>query len=205
MHKRQRTIIFNSLSYIILGTGALLMLVPFIWMVSTSLKSLSDVFIYPPKIFGEKIVFDNYLRISDRFPFFIILFNTIKIAIIIVLGQLFTCSMAGFAFTYLNFKGKEFIFLLYLLSIMIPFHVQLVPTFSLLRVFKLLDTHWAIILPLLISPFGTFLMRQFFTSVPKDLGAAAKIDGCNPWGVYWRIYLPLSKPALTTLGHCCPV
>jgi len=184
----------------VLGIGAIIMLVPFIWMLSTSLKSLSDVFVFPPTLFGEKILWKNYLRISDLFPFGLILLNTIKISVFVLIGQLVTSSMAGFAFYYLSFRGKNLIFQLYLISIMIPFHVLLVPTFALLKFMNLIDTHWALILPGLVSPFGIFLMRQAFMSIPAELGDAAKIDGCNPWGVFWYIFLPLSKPALVTLG-----
>jgi multiple sugar transport system permease protein len=199
MERRSRRTI-NFVSYVVLGIGAIIMLIPFIWMFSTSIKQLGDVFVFPPTLFGKKIMWENYLRVSDHFPFGLMLWNTLKVSIFVLAGQLLTSAMAGFAFSYLEFPGKNLFFQLYLVSIMIPYHVLLVPTFALLKTMNLLDTHWALILPAIISPFGAFLMRQFFSSIPAELGNAAKIDGCNPWGVFWHVFLPLSKPALTTLG-----
>jgi multiple sugar transport system permease protein len=196
----KKNIFLRIVAHLTLGIGSLIMLIPFLWMLSTSLKSLADVFVYPPRIFGKTIMWSNYLRISDQFPFYQMLLNTVKITVCVVLGQLLTSAMAGFAFSYLKYRGKNALFSLYLASIMIPYHVILVPTFILLHYLKLLDTHWALILPALVSPFGAFMMRQFFTTIPEDLGNAAKIDGCTPFGVFWRIFLPLSKPAITTLA-----
>jgi multiple sugar transport system permease protein len=123
------------------------------------------------------------------------------ISVLTLVGTLVTSAMAGFAFSNLfNFRGKNGLFSVLLVSIMIPFHVLLVPTFALLRTMGLLDTPWAIILPTVVSPFGIFLMRQFFLGVPTELAEAARMDGCSPWQIFWRIYVPLSKPALTTLG-----
>jgi multiple sugar transport system permease protein len=200
LKKSTRIYLAKFVSYFFLGVGALIMLIPFIWMLSTSLKTIDDVFIVPPLLFGRKIMLSNYLKVSDQFPFFLLLFNTFKISAFVLFGQLLTSSLAGFAFSSLRFRFKNALFLLYLASIMIPYHILLVPTFILMRFLKMLDTHYSLILPALISPFGAFLMRQFFLTIPKELGNAAKIDGCNPFGIYWYVFLPLSKPALTTLA-----
>lgn len=188
------------IAYVILTLGALIMGLPFIWMVSTSLKSLKEVFVFPPTLWGNKIVWQNYLRISARYPFEIFFLNSLKISAVVVITQLFTSAMAGFAFARLKFPGRDTLFALYLATLIVPFHVTLVPTFILMRWFGWINTHYSLIIPCLVSAFGTFLMRQFFLTIPIDLEDAARIDGCTPFGVFWRIFLPLSKPALATLG-----
>lgn len=196
----KRKIYLEIISYILLTLGALMMIIPFIWMITTSVKSLNEVFLFPPKLFGEKIVWQNYLKLSDRYPFGLFFANSIKISVIVVISQILTSSMAGFAFARLKFPGRDIIFALYLATLIVPFHVTLIPTFILMRQFRWVDTHYALIVPNLVSAFGTFLMKQFFLNIPGDLEDSAKIDGCTPFGIYWRIFLPLSKPALATLG-----
>lgn len=196
----KRVIYGKVISYIILTFGALLMVAPFIWMLSTSVKSLSEVFTFPPTLLGEKIVWQNYLKVSDRYPFALFFINSIKISAIVVAAQILTSSMAGFAFARLRFPGRDYLFALYLATLIVPFHVTLIPTFILMRYLGWVDTHYSLIIPNLVSAFGTFLMRQFFLNIPAALEDAAKIDGCTPFGIYWRIFLPLSQPALATLG-----
>lgn len=176
------------------------MIIPFLWMISTSLKPLKDVFVFPPTIVGEEIVWENYLKVSNRFPFFKFFLNSLKISFIVVVVQVFTSAMAGFAFARLDFPGRNMLFALYLATLIVPFHVTLVPVFIIMRSFGWIDTHYSLIIPSLVSAFGTFLMRQFFLTIPKDLEEAATIDGCTPFGVFFRIFLPLSKPALATLS-----
>ncbi len=200
MTKNQKENIFKTVSLLILLIGAVVMLVPFFWMFTTSLKSVADVFTYPPTIFGKTIEWKNYLNISGMFSFTELLWNTTKVTVATVVLQLITSTMAGYAFACLKFKGKNILFMIYLGSMMIPFHVLLVPTFSLLKNLGLLNSLGALILPCAFSAFGIFLIKQFFEQLPKDLPESAKIDGCNPWEIFLRIYLPLSKPALATLG-----
>lgn len=188
------------IAYVVLLTGALTMIVPFLWMLSTSLKSLGEVFIFPPKLLGERIVWENYLRISDRYPFGRFFLNSLKISVIVTAFQVLTSSMAGFAFARLKFRGREALFAMYLATLMVPFHVTLVPTFVMMRTFGWVDTHYSLILPSLVSAFGTFLMRQFFVTIPVELEESARIDGCTPFGIFARIFMPLSKPALATLS-----
>ncbi|MDP4097273.1 carbohydrate ABC transporter permease [Paenibacillus sp. P96] len=187
-------------AHAVLLAGAITMILPFLWSVSTSLKNISEVFVFPPTLFGESIQWENYLRISDRFPFMTYLLNSVKITVIAVVAQLITSSMAGYVFARLKFKYRELLFGLYLATMMIPAQVTLIPNFIIMRSYNLVDTHWALILPALVSAFGTFLLRQFFLTIPASLEDAAKIDGCTPFGVYWRIFIPLSKPAMATLG-----
>jgi multiple sugar transport system permease protein len=188
------------IAYVVLLTGALTMIVPFLWMLSTSFKSLGEVFIFPPKLLGERIVWENYLRISDRYPFGRFFLNSLKISVIVTAFQVLTSSMAGFAFARLKFRGREALFAMYLATLMVPFHVTLVPTFVMMRTFGWVDTHYSLILPSLVSAFGTFLMRQFFVTIPVELEESARIDGCTPFGIFARIFMPLSKPALATLS-----
>jgi multiple sugar transport system permease protein len=187
-------------AHLLLGLGAFTMLFPFLWTLSTSLKNINEVFVFPPAFFGDKINWENYLRISDRFPFEIYFLNSLKITVIVVVAQLITSSMAGFVFARLRFPGRDLLFGLYLATMMIPAHVTLIPNFIIMRTYSLVDTHWALVLPALVSVFGTFLLRQFFLTIPLALEDAAKIDGCTPFGIYWRVFVPLSKPAMATLG-----
>jgi len=196
----KRNLYIKIFSHIVLILGALTMVVPFIWMVSTSLKSLGEVFIFPPTFFGKRLVWENYVNISARFPFGKFFLNSLKISFIVVVAQLFTSSLAGFAFARLNFPFRDYIFALYLGTLIIPYHVTLVPIFVIMRQLGWVDTHASLIVPSLVSTFGTFLMRQFFLTMPAELEDAAEIDGCTPFGTYWRIFLPLSKPAMASLG-----
>lgn len=186
--------------YIILSLGASIMIIPFVWMLSTSLKSIDEVFSYPPALFGDTIRWDNYLRIADRFPFGRFIINSLIVTSVVVVGQLFTSSLAGYVFARLKFRFRDIIFLVYLATMMIPIHVALIPVFIIMRSLGLIDKLPALMLTELATAFGTFLMRQFYLSIPDSLEDAAKIDGCTPFSTYWRIFLPLSKPALATLG-----
>jgi multiple sugar transport system permease protein len=197
---RKKSLPLTITAHALLMLGAVTMIIPFLWTVSTSLKQLQEVFVFPPQLFGERIVWENYLHISDRFPFDTYFLNSLKISVIVVIAQLITSSMAGFVFARLRFKYRDLIFGLYLATMMIPVQVTLIPNFIIMRHYNLVDTHWALILPALVSAFGTFLLRQFFLTIPTGLEEAAKIDGCSPFGVYWRIFVPLSQPAMATLG-----
>ncbi|WP_068620304.1 carbohydrate ABC transporter permease [Paenibacillus tuaregi] len=187
-------------AHIILLIGSIIILFPFIWSVCTSLKNVNEVFTYPPRFFGAELKFSNYTNMTDRFPIIQYFLNTLKITVIVVVSQLITSSMAGYVFARLRFHFREGLFGLYLATLMVPAQVTMIPTFLLMKYYGLLDTHWSLILPGLVSAFGTFLLRQFFSTIPEALEEAAKIDGCTPFGIYWRIFVPLSKPALATLG-----
>jgi multiple sugar transport system permease protein len=189
-----------GISYIFLSGGAILMLIPFIWMLSTSFKIPHEVFSWPPQWIPNTLHWDNYLQVITRINFPTYAFNTFKIASFVTIGQLVTCSLAGYAFARIRFPGRNFLFLAYLATIMIPGHVVIIPNFIIMRMLGLVDTHMGLTLPFLTSAFGTFLMRQFFLSFPSELEDAAKLDGCSPFSFYWLILLPLSKPILATLG-----
>lgn len=199
MGKKKKEFLVKLVSIIVLTIGALIVLIPFIWMFSTSFKTLSDVFQYPPKFFGKEFYWRNYVNVFETIDFIGMFKNTAIVTAAVVVGQLITSTMAGFAFTYLNFKGRDTIFNIFLFAVMVPFYVMLIPTFSLMNDLKLTNTLWSLILPNVVSPFGIFMMRQSYLSIPRSLGEAASMDGCSPWRIFTTIYLPLSKPTMTTL------
>lgn len=199
-HQHLRARLISLLLHIILSIGGLLMLIPFLWMVSTSFKSLDQVFTFPPQWIPHPIVWSNYPKAFTSVPFATWFLNSIKISAAVTLGQLVTCSLAGFTFARMRFPGREALFLVYLATMMIPSHVTIIPIFVTMNRLNLVDTPWSLILPGLTSAWGTFLFRQYFLSLPSELEDAAKIDGCSFWRIYRQISLPLAKPVLATLG-----
>ena len=187
--------------YALVASGGLLLTIPFLWMVSTSLKTTAQSMAFPPEWWPAPFVWGNYARIWDFMPFFTFLLNSVKIAFFVVCGQLLTCSLAGYAFAKLRFPGRRALFLVLLSTMMIPSEVTLIPVFVIMKSLGWLNTHYSQIVPAFFgSVFGTFLLRQFFLTLPNDLEDAARIDGCSPFGIYWRIMLPLAKPSLATLA-----
>ena len=189
----------KTLTYILLIALAALMLLPFLWMLSASLKLDKDVFRFPIQWIPEVPQWGNYVKIWIQIPFLTFFANTAKLTVIITFLQLFTSSFAGYAFAKLEFKGRDIIFLAYIASIAIPWQSYMIPQFIMMRRLGLVDTHMALILLQAFTAFGVFLMRQFFISIPNDIIDAARIDGLSEYGIYFRIMLPLSKPALATL------
>jgi multiple sugar transport system permease protein len=191
----------RALGYLALSGIAVVSLLPFAWMISTSLKQRFEVFIYPPVWIPERLQWDNYVSLWRDFPLWNTwIFNSFKITMAVVLIQLLICSMSAYAFARLDFPGRDVIFYLYLGSMMVPDVVNIIPTFVLMRSLGLLDTHAAIIIPSMASAIGIFMLRQFFLSIPRELEDAARVDGAGYWRIYWDIVLPLSKPALATLA-----
>jgi multiple sugar transport system permease protein len=198
--KKGREQIGNVAAWTVLAVGGLLCLIPFLWMVGTSLKGLDEVYTYPPTFIPERIQWRNYIEAWRRLPFAVFFRNSAYISALVALGQMFTCSMAGYSFSRLRFPGRDGIFLFYLATMMVPFAVTMIPLFITMRAFDWVNRHLALIVPALVTPYGTFLMRQFMSTLPKDLEDAARVDGCGFFRLYWRIILPLAKPALATLG-----
>jgi multiple sugar transport system permease protein len=203
-YKRQlKHIVFRTLTHFFLLVGAFSMLIPFIWMITTSFKAQQEVFLMPPRLFGEKIIWQNYGHISSRFNYLRYFMNSMTVAAWVVFFQVFTSCMAGFAFARLEFPGRDKLFLLYLATMMVPYHVTIIPNFLQMRIYGLVNTLWSLMIPPMVSAFGTFLLRQFFVTVPKELYEAAKIDGCTPMGIFIRIFLPFAKPTIATLSIFC--
>lgn len=199
---------------ILLGLGVT-MLYPLVWMFGTSVKTTDPALIaaegsrssiFPDgrnlleNLFPAVFHWENYPQVFREVPFSRYFLNSLAIALCVTFGQLITCSMAAYAFSRLTFRGREFWFFCYLGTMMVPATVTLIPTFILLSRLGLIDTYFALIVPGIFSAYGTFLLRQFFMGIPRDLEEAAAIDGCGPFGIFFRVILPLSGPALATLG-----
>jgi multiple sugar transport system permease protein len=179
---------------------ALLMLAPFYWMLVNSLLPRERAFSLPPEWFPTSITFANYTEVFEMIPFVRLIFNSLKLTVIITAGALVTSTLAAYAFARLTFPGRDLLFIVLLSALMVPQQVTVIPTFILIRTLGLLDTHEAVYLPALINVFGTFLLRQFFLSIPRDLEDAAKIDGAGHLRIIWNVILPLAAPAISALA-----
>jgi ABC-type glycerol-3-phosphate transport system permease component len=192
----------DSLTYLVLGFGALTMIVPFLWMVSVSLREPAQQ--YSRNLIPDPFTFQNYIDLfrtlpNHAFPFLV--FNSFKISVLAVIGQILTCAMAAFVFAVVKFKGRNFLFALLLATLMIPSQVSLIPNFIIFKYLHLIGTQWPLILPAFWGgAFGTFLLRQYFLTIPRDLVDAARMDGASLFSIFWRVYLPLSKPAVAALA-----
>ncbi len=188
-----------------LGYGLILalgvtMLLPFLWMVSTSLMSEFEVYQFPPRLLPARPVWSNYPNALTAAPFGRFFLNSAIMSFAIVLGHLLTASTAGYAFARLRFPGRDKVFILFLANLMVPVIVLLIPRFLLVNAMGWVDTYAGLIVTELVGVWGIFLMRQYFLSIPRDLEDAARIDGASEWQVFWKIALPLSKPALATVA-----
>jgi multiple sugar transport system permease protein len=188
-------------AYLALSIMSLIAIFPFLWTISTSLKTSNQIFAWPPKLIPDPIEWSNYPKVFDTIPLDRYFLNTLGYTTAVTIGQLLFCSLAGYAFARLKFPGRDLIFFLYLGTMMIPGSVTLVPSFILMRWFHWVDTVWAMTIPGMFgSAFGTFLMRQFFLTIPSELDDAATIDGASKLRIYWQIILPLGKPAMAVLA-----
>lgn len=188
------------LAYAVLSVIGFVMVFPFIYMVLSSLKPSTEVVQVPPTLWPSEIRWSNYLEVLNIVPLGTQLINTVIVTALVVLGWVITSVLAGYAFARLDFPGREFWFGAYLATLMVPFAVLIVPMYRLMLVFGWVDRLEALIIPWLFTAYGTFLLRQFFMSVPKDLEDAALIDGASHWGILFRIFLPLARPAIATLA-----
>ena len=189
----------KTLLYIVLIAVALFTLIPFVWMISSSLKLDREVFAYPMKWLPETFRWENYLLIWQKVPMLAYFKNTAFIAIVVTCLQTLTSSFAAYAFAKLNFKGRDVLFLAYIATIAVPWQAYMLPQFIMMRSMGLYDTLWAMVVLQAFSAFGVFLMRQFYQGVPTELCEAARIDGPSEYGIWARIMLPLSKAAIATL------
>ena len=186
--------------HLVLLPVAFLMLVPLLWMLVTSVETLSETRHFPPILVPKTIRVGNYAQVLRQAPFARWFLNTLLVTVAVVLGNLLFCSLAGYAFARMKFFGRDVVFILVLATLMIPFQVVMIPTFLIVRKLGLIDTLGALIVPNLASAFGIFLLRQFFRTLPVELEEAARIDGASRLGVLFKIVLPLSGPALATLA-----
>ena len=189
------------LLYLALSLGAVIMVLPFLWTALSSVKSMGQIFTVPPTIIPRPFGWKNYPESLAALPFGRAYFNSFYIAAIVVVVQLLTASMAGYAFAKLKFKGHNVIFVLFLATMMIPSQVTMIPLFIIMKNLKLLGTHWSLILPAsLFNAFGVFLMRQFTASLPDELEEAAIIDGASVPQIFFKIIMPLIKPSMAAFG-----
>ena len=188
------------IGYIILVLIALSMLYPFFIMLNLSVADNSAIYSQAGNIFYSGLTFDNYRNVFSQIPLSRFFFNSLVVAVITTFGQVLFASMAGYAFARFNFKGRDLLFLIVLITMLIPPQVNIIPLFFIMRELHLIDTYSALILPGLFGGFGVFLMRQYFLNYPKDLEEAAKIDGCSVWGAFFKIAIPLALPAIMTLA-----
>ena len=197
---RRRANLTGLALYLLLGLGALAMLFPFAWMVSTSFKPDRELFITPPQLIPAMLSPANYARIWNDFPISRFLINSMAVALITTSLQVATSAMSAYAFARLRFRGRDALFVIYLATLMVPFQVTVVPLFVEMRDLGFVNSYPGLILPGIASAFGTFLLRQAFLALPKELDEAAFIDGAGHWTVFTQIVLPLAGPALATFS-----
>lgn len=198
MTKKQKIVLYTIL--ILIGAVCVF---PFLWLVSASFKPEVQIFAFPPKLIPDRVVFSNYPAAFDQTALGNWLFNSLYITVIVVVVGSFTASMSGFAFAKMKFPGSSLLFLLPLCAMMVPNEVIIVPLFKVWGALNLVNTHVPLILVNIVGVggmYGVFLFRQFYLAIPTELCEAAKLDGCTPFGTYWRIMLPISQSTIMTLA-----
>ena len=200
MSHKTRSTLGHLLLHIVLLSLGVIFLLPFVWSVSTSLKPMSDLFQVTPNLIPSEIRRQNYQDVLDYVPFARIYANTIIVTVLRVIGQVFLASLAAFAFSRMQFPGRDLLFFLLLAGLMVPQQVLMIPNYAMMRQVGWLDTYQGLVVPLLFSSFGVFLLRQYFLSIPADFQEAATLEGANPFQIYWQIYLPLARPALAAFA-----
>ncbi|MDE0633206.1 MAG: carbohydrate ABC transporter permease [Caldilineaceae bacterium] len=185
--------------HVALILGSVAMLLPFGWMLATSLKAPPQIFTYPPSLVPDPVVWRNYLDTVQAMPFGRFYLNSLFVAVSVTTLQILTSSLAAFAFARLRFRGREALFLVYLATLMIPFHVTMIPNFILIRFLRWFDTFYALIVPTAFSVFAVFLLRQYFRGIPTELDEAARMDGASSFRIWGQVIMPLSGPVLAAL------
>lgn len=191
---------YLAMTYAVLIVASVIAIVPFLYVISTSLKETISLFQYPPQWIPKEPTLANYRELINEHPFIRWTLNSFIVAATVTVIKVVIDSMAGYAFAKMTFPGKNGLFVVVLMTLMIPFSATLIPLFILVRNFHLTNTYWGLILPPLASPIGIFMMRQFIESLPGDLEKAARLDGCSEFQIYWRVVLPLIRPGLVVLG-----
>lgn len=200
MSSKSRNLLKRIPLYAFLILGSVGMLVPFVWMVLSALKPNNEIFTSPPTFLPKDPNWGNFVEAWSSGDFTQYFINTSIISVLTTVITLFICSLAGYTFAKFNFMGKKVLFLLFLGTMMIPMQVIMIPIFLMMSKIGLLNSYWSVILPLVANAYGVFLMRQFMSTIPTELMEAARIDGCSEFRIFWQIILPLTKPALVTLG-----
>lgn len=199
MNKIKKNLPQILLTLFLLGL-CILMLAPFAWVFATSLRASSESFTLPPSFYPTSFIYQNYLDVFATFPFAQCLFNSLKIATIVVGSNIVICTMAGYAFARIKFTGKNIMFLIILAGMMIPTTAKLIPTYLVMSKLGLIGTHWCLILPAMISPLNIFFVRQFMMTIPDSYEEAAYIDGASRVNIWWNIFIPMSKSVIIMIG-----
>jgi multiple sugar transport system permease protein len=188
-------------TYFVLILGSAIVLVPFLWTIGTAVKPPEQVYLVPPQWIPHPVMWGNFAKAWSALPFTLFLRNTMFVTVMCLIGQITSASLVAYGFARFKFTGRTALFYVLLGTMMLPSQVTMIPTFLIWRNFRLIDTFWPLIVPAYLGggAFTIFLLRQFFMTIPRDLDEAAMIDGCSYFGIWWRIILPLSKPALTTV------
>jgi multiple sugar transport system permease protein len=189
----------NLFLLLILVPVALIILVPYLWMVTTSLKARGTTGL-PPYLFPAQFEFSNYQIAWDAAPFLRYYLNTAVVAVAVITARIFLSGMAAYAFAFLKFPGRNLLFLLFLGTLMIPFQATIIPAYLIVRSLHWFNTYQGLIVPRMVDAFSIFLLRQAFISIPIDYIDAARLDGCSHLGVFWRVVLPLSRSSVVTMG-----
>jgi multiple sugar transport system permease protein len=196
----QRKLIVKIVLTVLLGALSIIMLLPFMWMLSASFKPDNQIFNVPIDWIPKVPTLANYIKVwASSVPFYIFFLNSLKVTIWCVAGEVCTSALAGYAFAKIKFRFRELIFWIYVATLIFPGQMMLIPRFVLFRLTGLYNTHWTLILPGMFTAFGTFMLRQFFSTIPEELSESAKIDGANHFTVFCRIVLPLSFAAISAL------
>lgn len=188
------------LLYAALCLAALFMVFPILYAVSISLMPPAEVNTFPPRFLPSSPRWANYAEVARSVPVGRYLLNSLVVSSAVTLGQIATASLSAYAFAFMNFRGKAALFALFMSTMMVPWEVTLIPNYLTIRSLRLLDSYTGLVLPFLATAFGTFLLRQFFLQIPRELEEAARIDGCGRFRFFWSIALPLARPGLLTLG-----
>jgi multiple sugar transport system permease protein len=197
---RPRDRVVRAALYTVLIGGLLVVVGPFLWMLLSSFKSEGEIRSVPPSWWPERFTTSNYESLFGRLDFTLYFGNSLLVALLVTLGNLAFCSLLGYALAKLKFPGRRGLFLVVLGTLMVPAMVLFVPQFVIVSNLNMVNTYAGLVLPFLAGPFGVFLMRQFLLSIPDELIEAARVDGAGEFRIFWRIVLPLCRPALATLG-----
>lgn len=190
----------NGLTYLILLLFTMIYLVPILWMLVCSFKPDAELFVYPPRLFPTKISFENYIDAWNRGDFGLYFKNTTIVAVSATILTVVINTMAGYAFAKYKFRGSTAIFLFFLATMMLPLEVLMIPIFQVIRVFKMYNNFWGLIIPSAATPAGVFLVRQYFLTIPNELMESARIDGASETKIFLRLMLPLAKPVMSVLA-----
>lgn len=193
--------IWRAAAYFTLIVGSIISLIPFLWMLTSSFKDASKIFVDPPQWWPDPWLWSNYAKAFAKMPFALYTWNTVKITAVCLVGQLLSCSLVAFGFARMRFLGRDVLFILLLSTMMLPAQVTMIPVFKIWTTLGAYDTFIPLTVPAFFaSAFFVFLLRQYFMTIPHEMDEAARIDGASTWQVYWKVLLPQARPVLATVA-----